>query len=159
MTPQPHEERDDDGADRGASPTLLALRKSGHRAGKVLLARRELPRIPPAPDAVVEVRGAGPEKVVGFPPLLPQVRRLPQLVAQLRPVGVLRLPSHEARPGGEERLVDDLDAVPRRLALRRPRLPRRQKPRVDQLRQDRLRRDPIGKAESSSSRSSAVRVP
>ena len=45
--------------------------------------------------------------------LIPGLRGLAELVAKLGGIGVLGLPPHQARPVGEQRLVDDLDA-PRR---------------------------------------------
>jgi hypothetical protein len=49
--------------------------------------------------------------------LLPELRLGPKLVAQLRSLGILHLPAHQPRPVGEQRLVDDLDAVVRRFAF------------------------------------------
>ena len=72
---------------------------------------------------------------------LPRRRGLPELVTQHRPLGVLRLPALQPRPGGEQRLVDDLDAAARSLlavpasAL----LVLDQEARVDQAAQDPLR--------------------
>ena len=94
--------------------------------------------------------------------LLPRPRRLAELVAQLGAVGVLRLPAHQPRPVGEQRLVDDLHpaaSVPRGP----PPAPRSgQEPRIDELAQDRSaadsRRD-SGNTDSSSSHSRTARVP
>ena len=41
---------------------------------------------------------------------VPGPGRLPELLAELGGVGVLGLPTHQARPVGEQRFVDDLDA-------------------------------------------------
>ena len=64
-----------------------------------------------APEREVAVGRARPEQVLGLAAVLPELGRLPELVAQLRAVGVLRLPAHEPRPGLEQRLVDDLDLL------------------------------------------------
>ena len=42
---------------------------------------------------------------------MPELRRLAQLIAQLRAVGILRLPADQTRPRRQQRLVDDLDLL------------------------------------------------
>ena len=71
------------------------------------------------------------------PVLVPRARRLAQLVSQLRPLLVLCLPSHQPRPVGEERLVDDLDAAGG-LSILLVDLVGGQQPGVDELPQDLL---------------------
>jgi len=67
--------------------------------------------------------------------LLPRPRRLAELVAELGAVGILGLPSHEPRPVGEQRLVDDLDS-PRRFFVLFSVLVGGEEAGVDQLAED-----------------------
>ena len=76
-----------------------------------------------------------PQHVRRAPFLLPQVRRLLQLIAQDRPLLVLRLPPHEPRPRLQQRLVHHLHPVVARLSLPPFHLVRRQQPLLDQLAQ------------------------
>ncbi len=64
--------------------------------------------------------------------LVPRPRRLAELVAQLGGVGVLGLPADQARPVGEQRLVDDLHA-PRRCLVAFADLVRGEQSGIDQL--------------------------
>ncbi len=77
------------------------------------------------------------------PLLLPEVRRLLELVPQDRALLVLRLPAHEARPRLQQRLVHHLDPVAARLPLPALHLVARHQPRVDQLPQHLLRGLPL----------------
>ena len=78
------------------------------------------------------------------PPFLPQVRRLAELVAKLRSVGILRLPAHQPRPGREQRLVHDLDPVVGGPSFAAVCLIGSQQPGVHELLQHLLARRPIG---------------
>ena len=121
-------------------PTAVRLRRAlrsdtRHRPDEILLQRRQLACVTPSPYAVVEVRGPGPETILGLPPLLPQVRCLPQLIPELRPVGVAASATARGAARREERLVDDLHPVGVGSSPASG-LPRRQEPRVDQLAED-----------------------
>ncbi len=98
---------------RGCDPPSPASagRERGHRRGEGLLKLGQAARVALPPDRILPVRRAGPEQVVRPVVLVPGPRRLAELVAQQGALGVLRLPADEAGPGGEQRLVDDLDGA------------------------------------------------
>ena len=92
------------------------------------------------------VGGAGPQQILRSSPLIPGARGLAKLVAELDGVGILGLPAHQARPVGEQRLVNDLYA-PRRFFVRFTNLVGREQSRVDQFTKNLLGRFALRVAE------------
>ena len=81
---------------------------TGHGLAKCLLDIGETARVVFLPDRKLPVGRSRPQGVVGATVLIPGARRLAQLVAELRRIGVLGLPAHQPRPVGKQGLVDDL---------------------------------------------------
>ena len=117
---------------RDPTPAFPPSGVSGHRGGKLLLDVRETSRIALTPQRKLPIRPSRPQVVVGSLVLVPGLGRLSELISELGRIGVLRLPSDEAGPIGEERLVDDLDA-PRRCLVVFVDLVRGEQSRIDQL--------------------------
>ncbi len=146
LPPQPGDRagHDQQGGDGGRNDDAAAPRaplgERRHGADEGLLGGGQPARVALAPELELPEGRAGPEQVVRPAVLVPHVGRLAQLVAQLGALGVLGLPAHQPRPGGEQRLVDDLDAPPDSVALLAPDLERGQEPRIDQRLQDHGRR-------------------
>ena len=131
--------------------TAAARRRRRRRPARSVIARAKASSTAERPPGYRSRHSAYSRKerpdhreLVGPSLLVPQVRGLPQLVAQERALRVLRLPAHEARPRPQQGLVDDLDAVRARLALARPRLVRREQPRGDELVEHPGRRARVG---------------
>ena len=73
--------------------------------------------------------------------LVPELRRLSELIAQLRAVGILGAPPHQPGPRGQQRFVDDLDLLKALPFVASP-LIGRQQAGVDQGVEHRLGRSP-----------------
>ena len=98
-----HGHRRDRRDDRAAIASCLLRRvPSGPRAAAASAnassVADESARVALPPDREVAIRRSRPEQVLGPPAVVPELRRLPQLVPELRAVRVLRLPAHEPRP-------------------------------------------------------------
>ena len=97
------------------SGTAHALTEASEAVGTRRGIRPSITEVPLAPGlaAIMYTDGlthAGAR--VGTPmDVLEEVRRLAELIAELRGVGVLGLPAHQPRPVGEQRLVNDLHPV------------------------------------------------
>ena len=96
---------------RQPAPTSVALHSAPGGVGKGLLGCRQAPGIALSPQRQVAVRDARPEQVVRLAALVPELRRLSELIAQLRAVGILGAPPHQPGPRGQQRFVDDLDLL------------------------------------------------
>ena len=120
---------------RPSEPASPALPRGAKTRGprKRVLGGRQPPRVALLPEREVPVGLSRPQQVFGLATVLPRLRRLPQLVPKLRPVGVLRLPSDQTRPAAQQRFVDDLDLLATLSGLISRSLERRQKPRVDEI--------------------------
>jgi hypothetical protein len=114
-------------------PALRAGRVAGHGVGEGLLRGAQTAGVAFSPYGELAVGRAGPQEVVGAFVLVPGAGGLAELVAELGGLGVLGLPAHQARPVGEQRLVDDLDAAGG-LAVVLANFVRGEQPGVDQLR-------------------------
>ena len=132
-----HGEKEDEGRRQGqAEPLPAPARVVDGGPRKRLFDRRETARVAVPPEKKLLQRGARPEEVGRPPPVVPEPRGLAQLVPKVCALGILGLPLHEARPGGEQRFVDDLDAAPSaRVPIRRGKLEGREQPRIDELSQ------------------------
>jgi hypothetical protein len=125
--------------------TAIAIETPVERPREIFLERGQRPRVPLPPQLELPEGRPRPQEIRRPPLLLPQVRGLLELVAQQRPLLVLRLPPHETRPGLQQRLVHDLDPMVARLALLPLHLVCRQQPRVDELAEDIFRSRSVGK--------------
>ena len=90
----------------------LASRTTFCRFRERVFSRREPARIVLSPDGEVTVGRPRPQQIFGLPTLVPDVCRLPELIPHLRAVRILGLPPDQARPRGQQRLVDDLHLLP-----------------------------------------------
>lgn len=124
------QDRGDGGRPQPPPPPLLVGRDGVDERGLVAGQR---PRVALAPERELAVRPARPEELGRAAALRPQPGGLSQLVPEDRPLLVLRPPPREARPGAEERLVDDLDAPGACLAHGPVPLERSQEAGADQL--------------------------
>ncbi len=105
------DENHDDRSCRHPPDLATPGRVGCHGASERLLDGGQAARITLLPELELLVGGSRPEQIVRAALLLPELRLVPELVAELGALGVLRLPAHQAGPGGQQRLVDDLDAV------------------------------------------------
>ena len=103
---QDQQERGEDAGDGRVPQAATALDPAHHGARELLFQGGERPGVALAPERELAEGRSRPEEVRGPPLLVPEVRGLPQLVAQQRPLCVLRLPADEPGPGPQERLVD-----------------------------------------------------
>ena len=91
------------------TPSSPSIREAGHGLHERFFERRQLTRVVAPPRQVVDVGSAGPEQILAAAALVPEVRGLTELVSELSPVRVLRLPPHQPWPVGQEGFVNDLD--------------------------------------------------
>ena len=71
------------------------------------------------PDGQFSIGRSRPEELLRATAVVPDLRRLSELIANLRAVGILCPPADQSRPGAQERFVDDLHFLARR-AVRHP---------------------------------------